>query len=103
MLAFEAAEFLHISERFLLMKAASGELPCVRIGRRALFTRDGLSGWLAEQEAASLRPAADLDGTGVRLPIRTVRTRIARTIVGVAALTCPSPSSSSASMRADEL
>ncbi|MGI6422177.1 MAG: helix-turn-helix domain-containing protein [Syntrophomonadaceae bacterium] len=52
--AQEAAEFLKVSYWTLLEQAKKGIIPCVRIGRRVLFSQEGLEKWIEEQEARSL-------------------------------------------------
>lgn len=58
--AQEAADYLHISYWTLLEKAKKGLIPCVRVGRRVLFSQEGLDHWFADQERLSVstqRPA----------------------------------------------
>ncbi|MGI6421380.1 MAG: helix-turn-helix domain-containing protein [Syntrophomonadaceae bacterium] len=38
----------------LLEKAKKGIIPCVRIGRRVLFSQEGLEKWIEEQENNSI-------------------------------------------------
>ena len=47
-----AAAMLSVSPRTLWSMAASGELPCVRIGRRKLYSVETLRRFIAECEAA---------------------------------------------------
>jgi hypothetical protein len=37
-----------------LEKAKKGIIPCVRIGRRVLFSQEGLEKWIEEQENNSI-------------------------------------------------
>lgn len=53
--AQEVAEYLRVSYWTLLEKAKKGHVPCVRIGRRVLFSQEGLDQWIEEQEAQSIR------------------------------------------------
>lgn len=46
----ETAIFLRVSERTVFGLAKSGELPCVRIGRRKLFRRSTVEAFLAQRE-----------------------------------------------------
>ncbi|NLG32109.1 MAG: helix-turn-helix domain-containing protein [Syntrophomonadaceae bacterium] len=62
--AQEAATWLHISYYTLLQKAKKGEIPCVRIGSRVLFSQEGLETWIEEQEAASIKPTHADQGYG---------------------------------------
>lgn len=50
----EAAEYLHISPWTLYDKAKKGLIPCVHVGRRVLFSQEGLDEWFAEQERLSV-------------------------------------------------
>jgi excisionase family DNA binding protein len=52
--AQEAADYLRISYWNLLEQAKKGVIPCVRIGRRVLFSQEGLEAWIEEQEARSV-------------------------------------------------
>jgi len=47
--AREAAAMLGISERLLWSKTKSGEIPCVRLGTRVLYSIAKLSAWLENQ------------------------------------------------------
>ncbi len=49
----EAARLLGVAPRTLWSLADSGELPCVRIGRRKLYSRDTLRRFIAEREAGA--------------------------------------------------
>lgn len=62
--AQEAAAWLHISYYTLLQKAKKGEIPCIRIGSRVLFSQEGLEAWIEEQEAASVKPVEETKGYG---------------------------------------
>lgn len=53
--AQEAAEYLKISYWTLLEKAKKGVIPCVRVGRRVIFSQEGLDAWIEEQESKSLQ------------------------------------------------
>lgn len=53
--AQEAAEYLHISYWTLLEKAKKGLIPCVRVGRRVLFSQEGLDAWFEQQEVKSVQ------------------------------------------------
>lgn len=57
--ATEAAEYLHISYWTLLEKAKKGFIPSVRVGRRVLFSQEGLDAWIEAQEARSIQSAPD--------------------------------------------
>lgn len=46
----EAAEVLSISERTLWALTASGEIPCVRIGRSVRYSVDDLREWIDRQK-----------------------------------------------------
>jgi excisionase family DNA binding protein len=52
--AQEAADYLKISYWTLLEKARKGLVPHVRIGRRVIFSQEGLDQWMADQEAQSI-------------------------------------------------
>jgi excisionase family DNA binding protein len=52
--AQEAAGYLHISYWTLLEKAKKGLIPCVKVGRRVLFSQEGLDAWVDKQEAQSI-------------------------------------------------
>lgn len=54
--AQEAADYLKISYWTLLNQAKKGLIPCVRVGRRVLFSQEGLDAWIADQEAKSVQP-----------------------------------------------
>lgn len=45
----EAARALGISLRNLWTRTQSGEIPCVRVGRRVLYSRQALVEWLERQ------------------------------------------------------
>jgi hypothetical protein len=47
--AREAAAMLCISERLLWSKTKSGEIPCVRVGTRVVYSIAKLSAWLENQ------------------------------------------------------
>ncbi len=47
-----AAAMLGVAPRTLWSLADSGELPCVRIGRRKLYSRDTLRRFIAQRETA---------------------------------------------------
>lgn len=49
----EAAAMLGVSPRSIWSMAASGELPCVRIGRRKLYAIDSLRLFIANRESAT--------------------------------------------------
>jgi len=53
--AQEAAEYLHISYWTLLEKAKKNLIPCVRVGRRVLFSQEGLDKWFEDREDASVQ------------------------------------------------
>lgn len=57
--ANEAADYLHISYWTLLEKAKKGLIPCVRVGRRVLFSQEGLDAWFEAQEAQSVQQEPD--------------------------------------------
>jgi excisionase family DNA binding protein len=57
--AQEAADYLHISYWTILEKAKKGIIPCIKIGRRVLFSQEGLDQWIIDQEAKSVQPAPD--------------------------------------------
>jgi len=44
----EAAEALGVSRAFVYQRAASGELPSVRIGKAVRIPADALKNWIAE-------------------------------------------------------
>ena len=46
----EAAEALRISDRKLWGLTASGEIPCVRIGRSVRYDISDLQGWIEERK-----------------------------------------------------
>lgn len=50
----EAAAYMKISKWTLYAKAKNKEIPCVHVGRRVLFSQEGLDQWFAEQEAKSM-------------------------------------------------
>jgi excisionase family DNA binding protein len=52
--AQEAADYLKVSYWTLLEKAKKEVVPCVRVGRRVLFSQEGLDAWIADQEAESI-------------------------------------------------
>ena len=52
--AVEAAEYLKVSYWTLLEKAKKGVIPCVKVGRRVLFSQEGLDGWIEEKEWQSI-------------------------------------------------
>ncbi|MDN5325831.1 MAG: hypothetical protein PWP41_527 [Moorella sp. (in: firmicutes)] len=52
----EAAQMLGVSEWTVYDLARRRQIPCIRLGRRVLFRRASLVAWMAEQEAASLKP-----------------------------------------------
>ena len=54
--AQEAAEYLKVSYWTLLEKAKKGLIPCVKVGRRVLFSQEGLDTWIEAQEAKSMQP-----------------------------------------------
>lgn len=62
--AQEGADYLKISYYTALQKAKRGEIPCVRIGSRVLFSQEGLDTWIQEQEAASVKPAQEAQAYG---------------------------------------
>ena len=62
--AQEGAEYLKISYYTALQKAKRGEIPCVRIGARVLFSQEGLDTWIEQQEAASIKPQEEAQGYG---------------------------------------
>jgi excisionase family DNA binding protein len=47
--AREAAAMLGVSERLLWSKTKNGEIPCVRLGTRVLYSIAKLSAWLENQ------------------------------------------------------
>ena len=47
--AKQAAKLLSISERMLWQRTAEFEIPCVRIGRRNLYSIDALKQWIASK------------------------------------------------------
>ena len=53
--AQEAADYLKISYWTLLNQAKKGLIPCVRVGRRVLFSQEGLNAWIEQQEAKSVQ------------------------------------------------
>lgn len=57
--AQEAAQYLRISYWTLLQKSKKGLVPCVKVGRRVLFSQEGLDQWIADQEARSLQQEPD--------------------------------------------
>ncbi|NLB87850.1 MAG: helix-turn-helix domain-containing protein [Syntrophomonadaceae bacterium] len=52
--AKEAADYLKVSYWTLLDKAKKGAIPHVKVGRRVLFSLEGLSEWIKEQELSSV-------------------------------------------------
>lgn len=52
--AQEAADYLKISYWALLEKARKGLIPHVRIGRRVLFSQEGLDKWTEDLESKSV-------------------------------------------------
>ena len=52
--AAEAAEYLKVSYWTLLEKAKKGVIPCVKVGRRVLFSQEGLDAWIEDQEGQSI-------------------------------------------------
>ncbi|NLW90970.1 MAG: helix-turn-helix domain-containing protein [Syntrophomonadaceae bacterium] len=52
--AQEAADYLKISYWTLLNQAKKGLVPHVRVGRRVLFSREGLDKYIEDQEAQSI-------------------------------------------------
>ena len=57
--AQEGADYLKISYYTALQKAKQGEIPCIRIGSRVLFSQEGLDTWIEQQEAASVKPVEE--------------------------------------------
>ena len=57
--AQEAAEYLKVSYWTLLEKAKKGVIPCVKVGRRVLFSQEGLDKWIEDQEMKSVQPETD--------------------------------------------
>jgi len=53
--ASEAAKLLGLSEWSVYDLARRREIPHVRIGRRVLFRRSSILGWLEAQETASVK------------------------------------------------
>lgn len=53
--AQEAAGYLKVSYWTLLEKAKKGLIPCTRVGRRVLFSQEGLDSWIEQQEAKSIQ------------------------------------------------
>ena len=49
--AKETAEYLRISYWTLMDKARKGEIPCIRIGKRVVFSMERLDKWMEEQES----------------------------------------------------
>lgn len=59
--AQEAADYLKVSYWTLLERAKKGVIPCVRVGRRVLFSQEGLDAWIDAQEARSVKQEPDPD------------------------------------------
>lgn len=49
----EAAEFLTISPAYLYRLINQGVIPCVRLGKRAVFLKSSLIEWLKQQVSCS--------------------------------------------------
>jgi excisionase family DNA binding protein len=49
-----SAKMLGVSERTIWSMADDGRLPCVRIGRRRLFSVASLESWIARQQSAAV-------------------------------------------------
>lgn len=62
--AQEAADYLKISYYTILQKSKAGQIPCCRIGSRVLFSQEGLTAWVDEMEAASVRSQEEAQGYG---------------------------------------
>ena len=48
--ARDAAAAMSISERLLWTKTNSAEIPCVRIGKRVLYSPADLAAWIEQQK-----------------------------------------------------
>jgi len=53
--AAEVASLLGLSKATVYAMAHSGELPCKRVGRRFIFSREAVHAWLASADPAELR------------------------------------------------
>lgn len=53
--AAEVAEVLGLSKATVYALAHSGQLPCKRVGRRFLFSREAIHAWLAAPDSAEGR------------------------------------------------
>lgn len=62
--AQEGADYLKISYYTALQKAKQGEIPCIRIGSRVLFSQEGLDAWIEQQESASVQAQGEAQGYG---------------------------------------
>lgn len=68
--AQEAAAYLKISYWTLLNQAKKGIIPCVRVGRRVLFSQEGLDTWIETQETKSINTIPVPDQYGVLRKIK---------------------------------
>jgi len=42
-----------------LTEQKKGQVPCVKVGRRVLFSQEGLDQWIADQEAKSIQQESE--------------------------------------------
>jgi len=56
--ARDTAAALGVCERTLWERTRTGEIPCVRIGRRVLYEPRDLEAWIAQQKRQAAAPAA---------------------------------------------
>ena len=55
---------MKVSYYTILHKAKQRQVSCCKIGSRVLFSLEGLTAWVEDQEAASVQPQDDNQGYG---------------------------------------